>query len=171
MNRLLERKPQKIVMGRRMVAMHPFYIWRALERFRTMDKLAGNETQFRTQEEIASVLFTNFNGLDRKDQAWVISCKISFGLMAAKQRGYVEEEREKVQRGYSRYFNNEIVEYRGTGRFRSLGNHFDEVTYMESKEEKLLAARESMDTLWAVLVGRDLREDRQRKWLEKRGII
>ena len=69
---------------------HPFYLWQVLHRFKVMDKLAGVDHYFRTDDEIAKMLFSNYDNLPEYTQTEVRWQKIDLPLLFLKQYGYAE---------------------------------------------------------------------------------
>lgn len=94
----LDRKPSVVDPNKRMLRTHPFYIWRALHRFRVMDRLRGEEGAYHSPEEIAGVLFSNWADLEPFQRRKVVTAKIDFPLLFLKHKLiWVEEETTQVE--------------------------------------------------------------------------
>jgi hypothetical protein len=173
-------KSRKVDPLKRMQHTHPFYIWQVLMRFRTMDKLHGDESKFRTPAEIAAQLFSNFEELSESDQQRVISAKLVYPMACLRCNHLLEERTEKVANpDYNQYYAKTSIEYRlsvpemidkGVNEFRAKPGAFGDWEYY-SVEERQQATAEHLDESWRRFTGQPNKYDRAKQALAKHGII
>lgn len=138
----------KVYPERRMRDEHPWNVWKALQRLRVMDKLAGVEDRYYSPSDICNILYSNWPSLDVRQSIWVIEAKINFTIRFLRTEHYIEE---LVERPSSR-----CPEF-------SPMRHMDSwrICYNMSRETKDalgddvdVIQRQVMDDRWGVWIGR-----------------
>lgn len=159
----LKRKASPVNPYKRLIYTHPYFVWSALRRFQVMDKLSGQDQQYRDPAEIASVLFSNWLELSEAQQGLVISCKIDFPLAFLRsQRIWVSEEFKLVANPHrwERDYKPKIEQ--PLNRWRSkLGPWFGSDTRGFTDEHMHRFSYESMDRDWGHWTGRTIRDERR----------
>lgn len=173
-DRSLNVKARKVDPYRRMQYTHPFYIWQVLMRFRTMDKLVGQEGVYRSKADIARQLFSNWDELTPGQQELVIAAKISYPMLCLKSEHLIEERTEKVRnprylRTYGYMYEQEFIN-EGQDEWRARAGAFGDWSFYSVEERHQITA-EHLDESWRRYTGQMNKYDKAERWLKKRGLI
>lgn len=86
----LDRKPTKLTKSGNMRPVHPFYIWQILRRFAAMDKLADNEGNYHSIDEVIPRLFSNFDKLGTLRKIDVLNDKLQRPVWCLEHMKYIK---------------------------------------------------------------------------------
>lgn len=88
---------KRIDLSKRQRRVHPFKIWKALFRLKTMDKLAGNgDDLFYDAFSIGAVIFGNWDDYSKRDQEYVVTCQLSLALSFLRVHAYVKTKSDNT---------------------------------------------------------------------------
>jgi len=85
---------RKVDPDRRLQRQHPYDVWRALFAMRLRDRMLGQEEAFYSPEQIAAVLYVNFDDLRPTDRTRVIYFKLHLPLAYLRRSLYAEIDQE-----------------------------------------------------------------------------
>jgi hypothetical protein len=142
---------RKIDPNRKMLRQHPYDVWRVLYALRLRELALGEDHTFYSPEDIARVLYTNFDDLRPQDRERVLSLKLDCPLRCLKNSCFAEEE--KIKRDIRDRFGSLIdIAYDGQNRYRARSNVFNIAGWRRSS--MLESTRSSLDDTWGIYIGR-----------------
>lgn len=144
-------KPRPVDPYRRLNRTHPYDIWGTLYRIAAYEKVKDLPAAFYTPEQIAALLFTNWNELSEAQQARVVAVKVSFGIAFLKVGRYISEDYELVRPEPDREWREPTVVNKGTYRVGHRGTFHIEGW---SPDQVKMITFSSMDDHWGKWIGR-----------------
>lgn len=142
---------RKIDPNRRLQRQHPYDVYRALLALRLRDQALGQEEAFYTPEDIARVLYINYDDLLSRDRERVLYFKLDCALRCLKNTCFVEEH--TVSSRVNDYLGHltDIVRI-GQNTYRASSNVFNISGW--TRQQTLDATRDGLDRDWGIYIGR-----------------
>jgi hypothetical protein len=145
---------RKVDPSRRMMRQHPYDVWRAFYALRMRDRLiccGDYDGEWYSVEDVARVLYINFDDLRESDQKRVIQQKLESSLCCLKSSVFIEEYKVARHVKDRDGFTVDCV-MDGQGVYRARLNVFN--LHGWSREMKLDSVRDDLDRKWGIILGR-----------------
>lgn len=141
---------RKIDPNRRMQRQHPYDVWRALNAMRMRDMALNQDLAFYTPEDIARVLYINFDDLMPMDRTRVLTFKLSCSIRCLAGTCFAEEK-TNYKHIEDRWGYREVIA-QGEGTYRARDNVFNIAGW--TRQMMLDSTRSGIDRDWARYIGR-----------------